>query len=60
MKKGMNLQASPEMMAKATEGLSLSQADVKEIEQVKDQQDNLNKNKNDNQLLSLRKGLTCC
>ena len=30
------------MMAKATEGLSLSQADVKEIEQVKDQQDNLN------------------
>ena len=57
MKKGMNLQASPEMMAKATEGLSLSQADVKEIEQVKDQQDNLNKNKNDNQLLSLRKRL---
>lgn len=53
MKKGMNLQASPEMMAKATEGLSLSQADVKEIEQVKDQQDNLNKNK----LLSLRKRL---
>jgi len=47
MKKGMNLQASPEMMAKATEGLSLSQADVKELEQVKDQQDNLNKNKNE-------------
>ena len=45
------------MMAKATEGLSLSQADVKELEQVKDQQDNLNKNKNDNQLLSLRKRL---
>ena len=57
MSESYKLQASPEMMANATEGLNLTQAEIKAMESVKDIHENLQKNKADNQLLSLRKRL---
>lgn len=60
MSESYKLQASPEMMANATEGLELTEAEIRVMENVKDIHENLQKNKADNQLLSLRKGWTCC
>lgn len=57
MSESYKLQASPEMMANATEGLELTEAEIRVMENVKDIHENLQKNKADNQLLSLRKRL---
>lgn len=48
------------MMANATEGLELTEAEIRVMENVKDIHENLQRNKADNLLLSLRKGWTCC
>ena len=57
MSESYKLQASPEMMANATEGLELTEAEIRVMENVKDIHENLQKNKADTLLLSLRKRL---
>ena len=57
MSESYKLQASPEMMANATEGLELTKAEIRVMENVKDIHENLQRNKADNLLLSLRKRL---